>query len=528
MAATNFTPISLYYSTTASAVPTSGNLVAGELALNTLDEKLYFKNSAGTVKLLASNAASTGTVSSVAATVPAFLSIAGSPITTSGTLAITLSGTALPVANGGTGLTTTPANGALDIGNGTGFTRTTLTAGTGVTITNASGAITINATGTGGTVTSVSGTGTVNGLTLTGTVTSSGNLTLGGTLSLVSPPAIGSTTPNTGAFSTLALAGAAAPVTASNERITVSNSYDATILSRLYGATAVTQQFLNSGWSLSTYGSGGAGFMVNGVNGIYSPSGGGQYITSGSFTAFGTLSANGFTNVSPTYTDYARISASGVQTSTGGASGDPYGAISVTGSANANNYSYFGLTRFASLGAGFGLTGSTGALGLGANSFWFGGSTGPAPSGVLSGSAYIAFNSSNFVTAGSATVTTSLGVGTAASGTTGEIRATNAVTAYYSDDRLKTRFGNIQNALEKVESLDGFYYEANETAQALGYIPKREVGVSAQSVQAVLPEVVVPAPIDDKYWTVHYDKLVPLLIEAIKELGSKVKVLENK
>ena len=56
---------------------------------------------------------------------------------------------------------------------------------------------------TGGTVTSVGGTGTVNGLTLTGTVTSSGNLTLGGTLSLVSPPAIGSTTPNTGQFSIL-------------------------------------------------------------------------------------------------------------------------------------------------------------------------------------------------------------------------------------------------------------------------------------------------------------------------------------
>lgn len=55
----------------------------------------------------------------------------------------------LPVANGGTGLTTTPANGALDIGNGTGFTRTTLTAGTNVTITNAAGAITIAASGGG-------------------------------------------------------------------------------------------------------------------------------------------------------------------------------------------------------------------------------------------------------------------------------------------------------------------------------------------------------------------------------------------
>jgi hypothetical protein len=185
MAASGFTPISLYYSTTASAVPTSGNLANGELGLNIADMKLYAKNSAGTVTLLASNAGASGSVTSVAATVPAFLSIAGSPITTSGTLAITLSGTALPVANGGTGLTTTPANGALDIGNGTGFTRTTLTAGTGVTITNASGAITINATGTGGTVTSVDVSGGTTGLTTSGgPITTSGTITLAGTLAV--------------------------------------------------------------------------------------------------------------------------------------------------------------------------------------------------------------------------------------------------------------------------------------------------------------------------------------------------------
>ena len=53
MAQAGYTPIQLYYSTTASAAPSSGNLVAGELAINTLDEKLYFKNSAGTVKVLA-------------------------------------------------------------------------------------------------------------------------------------------------------------------------------------------------------------------------------------------------------------------------------------------------------------------------------------------------------------------------------------------------------------------------------------------------------------------------------------------
>lgn len=116
----------------------------------------------------------------------------------------------------------------------------------------------------------------------------------------------------------------------------------------------------------------------------------------------------------------------------------------------------------------------------------------------------------------------SLGVGTAASGTAGEIRATNNITAYYSDDRLKTKLGNIEDALAKVRTLNGFYYEANETAQALGYEVVREVGVSAQQVQAVQPEIVVPAPIDDKYLTVRYERLMPLLIEAIKELDGEL------
>ena len=113
MAQATYTPISLYHSTTAAATPSSANLVAGELALNTTDEKLYFKNTGGTVKLLASNASTGATVSSVAMSVPAFLSVAGSPITSSGTLAVTLSGTALPVANGGTALTSGTSGGIL-------------------------------------------------------------------------------------------------------------------------------------------------------------------------------------------------------------------------------------------------------------------------------------------------------------------------------------------------------------------------------------------------------------------------------
>ena len=62
MAQTGFTPIQLYRTATAAAAPTAGNLADGELAINTLDEKLYFKNSAGTVKVIASTAGATGDV----------------------------------------------------------------------------------------------------------------------------------------------------------------------------------------------------------------------------------------------------------------------------------------------------------------------------------------------------------------------------------------------------------------------------------------------------------------------------------
>jgi len=113
----------------------------------------------------------------------------------------------------------------------------------------------------------------------------------------------------------------------------------------------------------------------------------------------------------------------------------------------------------------------------------------------------------------------SLGVGTAGSGTAGEIRATNEITAFYSDARLKNFQGTIDNALDKVASLNGYYFTENEVAKSLGYNnDAMQVGLSAQEVQAVLPEVVAPAPIDEQYLTVKYEKMVPLLVEAIKAL----------
>ena len=110
---------------------------------------------------------------------------------------------------------------------------------------------------------------------------------------------------------------------------------------------------------------------------------------------------------------------------------------------------------------------------------------------------------------------------------TGAITATGDITAGYSDDRLKDRFENIPNALNKVLQLNGFYYTPNKTAQQLGAVNNgQEVGVSAQEVLAVLPEIVKDAPIDTSYMTVDYAKMVPLLIEAIKGLNAKVESLE--
>lgn len=172
--------------------------------------------------------------------------------------------------------------------------------------------------------------------------------------------------------------------------------------------------------------------------------------------------------------------------------------------------------------SGLGYTGSVGFTGSASTAvgpLGYTGSRGFTGSAGTNGAT--GYTGSAFSSSSSAQIS-SLGVGTAASGTVGEIRATNNITAYYSDMRLKTKLRNISGALEKVLSLNGFYFRPNEEAKRMGYEDVIEVGVAAQEVQNVLPEIVVPAPIDDKYLTVRYEKLIPLLIEAIKELNEKI------
>lgn len=169
--------------------------------------------------------------------------------------------------------------------------------------------------------------------------------------------------------------------------------------------------------------------------------------------------------------------------------------------------------QFNSLGIGTAPTGTSGAISAGAIS-----------ASSLSASGAV---SSASLSASGSTYTASLGVGTGATGNFGQIVATSSIIAGFSDDKLKTNLGNIENALEKLRTLNGFYYEPNETAISLGFEKEKQIGVSAQKVQAVLPEAVKPAPIDNQYLTVQYEKLCVLLIEAVKDLDKQVQELKG-
>ena len=102
------------------------------------------------------------------------------------------------------------------------------------------------------------------------------------------------------------------------------------------------------------------------------------------------------------------------------------------------------------------------------------------------------------------------------------------IIAFASDERLKENIQPLDNALDKVLALSGFTYNFNDIGKSLGFDTTiTYVGVSAQEVQVVLPEAVKPAPADPNYITVQYEKIVPLLIEAIKELKAEINELKG-
>jgi hypothetical protein len=147
---------------------------------------------------------------------------------------------------------------------------------------------------------------------------------------------------------------------------------------------------------------------------------------------------------------------------------------------------------------------------------------------------------------GTVTCTGNLGVGTISPPVklyvNGDIASTGNITAYYSDIRLKNIHSNIENPLDIINNLNGFYYTPNDLANSFGIKKnKMEIGLSAQDVQKVLPELINIAPFDmeldddgniksksgNNYLTISYERLVPILIEGIKEQNKKLSNLEN-
>ena len=117
----------------------------------------------------------------------------------------------------------------------------------------------------------------------------------------------------------------------------------------------------------------------------------------------------------------------------------------------------------------------------------------------------------------------SLGVGVAATGASGEIVATGDITAYYSsDERLKDNITPLSNALDKINQIGGYEFDWNSDSSHSGH----DVGVIAQEIEKVLPEVVVDR--DTGYKAVRYDKIVALLINAIKEQQLQIDELRSK
>jgi hypothetical protein len=123
----------------------------------------------------------------------------------------------------------------------------------------------------------------------------------------------------------------------------------------------------------------------------------------------------------------------------------------------------------------------------------------------------------------------------------GTITATGDITGLTSDKRLKKNIKILSNPLDKLKVLSGFTYDWSlDKCSEAGFEPKDEeqIGVFAQDVQSVIPQAVKPAPFDtdsegnsisgDNYLTVQYEKIVPLLIECIKEQQKQIDELKNK
>jgi hypothetical protein len=398
----------------------------------------------------------------------------------SGQIAINSTTGTLNVDKGGTGQTTY-TNGQLLIGNTTGntLTKATLTAGTGITVTNGGGSITIAAINNG-TVTSVGGTGTVSGLTLSGTVTSTGNLTLGGTLS-VTPSNFASQTANT-------------------------------FLAAPNGTAGVPTFRAIVAADVPTLNQNTTGTAAN-VTGTVAVANGGTGATTAAAARTNLAAAANNQTMHVGTTALAINRASAAQTLTG-VSIDGNAATVTNGVVTTGNQSIAGDKTFTG-SILFGSTtrqmlnlfSTTYALGVQTNTLYF-----RSASRFSWFRAGVHNNTENTPgTGGSVAMTLDSSSNLVVSG---------EVTAF-SDIRVKKNIEPIAGALDKTLRINGYTYERTD----IDGLDKRQSGVIAQELLEIFPEVVNES--DEGYYSVAYGKIVPLLIEAIKELKTELDIVKN-
>ena len=162
--------------------------------------------------------------------------------------------------------------------------------------------------------------------------------------------------------------------------------------------------------------------------------------------------------------------------------------------------------------------------------------TGITSGNVTTALGYTPYNSTNpsgFVTSSvlasthTGALSTSSACATGALAVTGSITASGEITAYFSDERLKQDIAPIQDALSKVMAIGGYTYKANELAHELGVSRyDNQIGLLAGEVEAVMPELVTQSALAG-YKTIRYDKVVSVLVEAIKEQQAMIEELRK-
>jgi len=261
----------------------------------------------------------------------------------------------------------------------------------------------------------------------------------------------------------------------------------------------------------------------------------------------GTLGVTGATTLSSTLGVAGNVAINGTKFSVTATSGNTSvaGTLGVTGATTLS--STLGVSGATTLSSTLGVSGATtlsSSLGV------TGATTLSSTLGVAGDVAintnkfYVTAASGNTSVAGTLGVTGATTIGSTLS-VTGEVQASGDIVAYYSDSRLKTITSNIDNALNIVNNLNGFYYTANDLAHKYGYSSNTiQIGLSAQDVQKVLPEIVKLAPFDssniynstsnyrvsisgENYLTISYDRLAPVFVEAIKQLNTKIEDQNN-